>query len=120
MRRLLVLAVCLLCAGLAQAQDVKPSIEVDLWCGVAFDLAVRDVPETAAPEVKSVTDPYRAGADMLLGRARAAYLEIGLTDDGFADLLSDTEDEVTRQLASTDPAISPQHSFEACAALIGL
>lgn len=119
MRCLLALALCLSSTSLVRAQDATAANATDLWCGVAFDLAVRDVPEAAAPEVKSVTEPYRAGAEMLIGRARAAYLETGFTEDDFNDLRSDTEQVVERELSSTDPAITPQHSFEDCAALIG-
>lgn len=102
-----------------EPQDVPAAREQDLWCGAAFTLAVRDVPDSAAPEIKAVTEPYRAGADMLVGRARAAYLEFGYTEEAFGELLAETEAEVDAVLSSTDPSLSPPYSFEDCAALIG-
>lgn len=119
MRHAFVFALVLLAPLPVSAQDVPAAREQDLWCGAAFTLAVRDVPETAAPEIKTVTDPYRAGAEMLVGRARAAFLEFGYTEETFTDLLAQTEAEVEKELASTDPSLAPRYSFEDCAALIG-
>lgn len=119
MRHACVLALLLTVPFPALAQDVPAAREQDLWCGAAFTLAVRDVPETAAPEIKTVTEPYRLGAEMLVGRARAAFLEFGYTEEAFVDLLAQTEAEVDKELASTDPSVAPRFSFEDCAALIG-
>ena len=117
-------------SGLAAGVEVLHRVQVGLHRGryrlalggglqAAFTLAVRDVPDSAAPEIKAVTEPYRAGADMLVGRARAAYLEFGYTEEAFGELLAETEAEVDAVLSSTDPSLSPPYSFEDCAALIG-
>jgi hypothetical protein len=120
MRRLAVLLAALALASPAPAQEIPEATAKDFWCGIAFDMASRDVPADAAPEVLSVTTPYKTGAETLLGRAKAIYLESGYTEEAFAALRTETEAEIAAQLASTDPAIEPQYSFEDCAALIGL
>lgn len=120
MRRLSVLLFALLVAGTAHGQDVPQDASKDFWCGVAFDMAARDVPVDAAPEILAVTDPYREGAQMLIGRSKAIYLESGYTEEAFETLRAKTEADIAKELASTDPAIEPQYSFEDCAALIGL
>lgn len=120
MRRLAVLLAALALAGSAHGQDIPEATTKDLWCGVAFDLAARDVPADAAPEVLTVTEPYKKGAEMLIGRAKAIHLESGYTEEAFDALRIETEATITAELASTDPAIEPQYSFEDCAALIGL
>jgi hypothetical protein len=119
MRRLLVLLPALVLATAAAAQDIPQATAKDFWCGVAFDLAARDVPADAAPEVLSVTDPYKKGAERLIGRSRIAHLEAGYTDEAFDALKVKTEATIAAELASTDPAIEPAYSFEDCAALIG-
>jgi hypothetical protein len=120
MRRLAVLLAAFVLAGAAHGQDIPADTTKDLWCGIAFDLAARDVPADAAPEILSVTEPYKKGAEMLIGRAKAVYLESGLAEEAFDTLRTETEATITAELASTDPAIEPQYSFEDCAALIGL
>lgn len=116
---LLIASAPALAQDVPDVQDVPAAREQDLWCGAAFTLAVRDVPDAAAPEVKTVTEPYRLGAEMLVGRARAAYLEFGYTEEAFVELLAETEAEVEAALSSTDSSLSPPYSFEDCAALIG-
>lgn len=120
MRRLLFALPLALAASGVLGQEVSAEIRRDFWCGVAFDLAARDVPENAAPEVLAVTTPYKAGAETLIGRARVAYLEAGYTEEAFEALRAETETRVLAELGRTDPAVEPPHSFEDCAALIGL
>jgi hypothetical protein len=107
-------------ATAAIGQDIPAATAKDLWCGLAFSMAARDVPTDAAPEILAVTEPYRLGAETLIGRAKAIYLEAGVTDEAFETLRAETEAGIAAELASTDPAIEPQYSFEDCAALIGL
>ncbi|HEY9011171.1 MAG TPA: hypothetical protein VIN06_09140 [Devosia sp.] len=120
MRRLLLAFPLVLATFGALAEEVSAEVRKQFWCGVAFDLAARDVPEDAAPEVLAVTTPYKTGAGTLIGRARVAYLEAGYTEEAFEALRAETEARVLAELARTDPAVEPQHSFEDCAALIGL
>lgn len=120
MRRLVLPLAVLILSGPAFGQDIAEETTKDLWCGIAFDLAARDVPVDAAPEVLTVTEPYRQGAQMLIGRAKAVHLESGYTEEAFEDLRVDTEAEIATELASTDPAVEPKFSFEDCAALLGL
>lgn len=120
MRRLAVLLAALFLTGTAFGQEIPEASRQDLWCGVAFTMAARDVPADAAPEILAVTDPYKKGAAELVDRARAIYLESGYTPEAFDTLVAKTETEVAAQLSSTDPAIAPPYSFEDCAALIGL
>jgi hypothetical protein len=120
MRRLAVLLAALALASPALGQDIPGDTSRDLWCGIAFDMASRDIPADAAPEVLTVTTPYKEGAATLLGRAKAVYLESGFTEEAFEALRAETEAEIATELASTDPAVEPQYSFEDCAALIGL
>lgn len=120
MRRLAVCLVALALAVPAFGQEIPGDTRKDLWCGIAFDLAARDVPEDAAPEVLSVTTPYKEGAATLIGRAKAVHLESGYTEEAFEALRAETEVEIAAELDSADPAIEPQYSFEDCAALIGL
>lgn len=120
MRRLLVLAALSLLATPLAAQEIAEATSKDFWCGVAFDLAARDVPSDAAPEVRTVTDPYKQGAQRLIGRAKASYLESGYTEEDFETLHAQTETDIAAQLASTDPAVAPPYSFEDCAALLDL
>src|SRR6187399_1111149 len=101
MRGLAVLFLLLLCGMPASAQEVTADTQKDFWCGVALDLASRDVPADAAPEVHQVVGPYKAGAQMLLGRARSAHLEAGYTDEAFAALEADKEQEIIAQLSAT-------------------
>lgn len=119
MRRLVLLASALCLTFPAFGQEIPEATAKDFWCGIAFDLAARDVPADAAPEVLAVTEPYKTGAETLIGRSKAAYLESGYTEEAFDALKVDTEAEILAQLSSTDPAIEPTYSFEDCAALIG-
>ena len=120
MRRLAVLLAALVLPGTVSGQEIPEASRMDLWCGLAFTLAARDVPADAAPEILAVTDPYKKGAEMLVGRAKAVHLESGYTEEAFEALRTETEATITAELSSTDPAIAPQYSFEDCAALIGL
>ena len=120
MPRLLALLPALLLCTPCLAQEVSAGTATDLWCGIALTLAVRDVPADAAPEVLNEVGPYKAGAELLMGRAKSAHLEAGYTEEAFVLYLAAEEAEIAKQLASTDPAIAPPHSFEDCAALIGL
>ena len=120
MRRPAVFLAALALAGSALGQDIPEETSRDFWCGIAFDMASRDIPADAAPEVLTVTTPYKEGAATLLGRAKAIYLESGVTEEAFEALRTETEAEIAAELASTDPAVEPQFSFEDCAALIGL
>ena len=120
MRRLAVLLAALALAGPTFGQEISAETRKDFWCGIAFDLAARDVPADAAPEVLSITTPYKKGAVTLVGRAKAVHLESGYTEEAFEALRLETEAEIAAELAGTDPAVEPQYSFEDCAALIGL
>jgi hypothetical protein len=120
MRRLLCVAALIVCAAPAAAQDVPEPTRKDFWCGIAFDMAARDVPADAAAEVLSVTDPYKKGAQTLIDRSRPVYLESGYTEEAFDALRAETETAIAAELASTDPALRPDYSFEDCAALLGL
>jgi len=120
MRRLAVLLAALVLAGPGFGQEVPEASRKDFWCGVAFSMAARDVPANAAPEILAVTDPYKKGAELLVGRSRSAHLEAGYTEEAFDALVTRTEADIADELSSTDPAIAPQYSFEDCAALIGL
>lgn len=120
MRRLLLALPLLVAASGVMGQEISAETRKDFWCGVAFDLAARDVPDDAAPEVLAVTTPYKTGAETLIGRARMVYLESGYTEDVFEELRADTEKQVLAELGSTDAAVEPAYSFEDCAALIGL
>ena len=77
-------------------------------------------PADAAPEILAVTDPYKKGAELLVGRAKAVHLESGYTEEAFDALVTQTEADIAAELSSTDPATAPPYSFEDCAALIGL
>ena len=120
MRRLLCVAALVLVAAPAIGQEIPEATRKDFWCGVAFDLAARDVPEDAAAEVRSVTDPYKLGAQRLIERATPVYLESGYTEEAFTAFRAETEATIAAELASTDPALRPAYSFEDCAALLGL
>ena len=120
MRRLLCVAALLVCAAPAIGQEVPEPTRKDFWCGVAFDMAARDVPVDAAAEVLSVTDPYKKGAQTLIERSRPIYLESGYTEEAFEAFRTETETAIAAELASTDPALRPDYSFEDCAALLGL
>jgi hypothetical protein len=118
--RLALLLPALLLGTACLAQEVTSDTATDLWCGIALTLATRDVPADAAPEVLKEVGPYKTGAELLMGRAKSAHLEAGYTEEAFVAYLATQEAEVIKELASTDPAIAPPHSFEDCAALIGL
>lgn len=120
MRRTAVLLAALVLTGPVFGQEIPEASRKDLWCGLAFTMAAGDVPADAAPEILAVTDPYRKGAELLVGRAKAVHLESGYTEAAFEALAAETEAEITAQLSSTDPAVAPRYSFEDCAALIGL
>ncbi len=120
MRRVALLLAALFLAGPVFGQEVPEASRKDLWCGLAFSMAARDVPADATPEILAVTDPYKQGAELLVDRAKAVHLESGYTEDAFDALETQTEADITAQLSSTDPAVAPQYSFEDCAALIGL
>ena len=120
MRRLAVLLAALFLAGPTFGQEVPEASRKDFWCGLAFSMAARDVPADAAPEILAVTDPYKKGAELLVGRAKAVHLESGYTEEAFDALVTQTEADIAAELSSTDPAIAPPYSFEDCAALIGL
>jgi hypothetical protein len=120
MRRLLRVAALIVFAAPAIAQEVPEPARKDFWCGVAFDLAARDVPADAAAEVLSVTDPYKKGAQALIDRSKSIYLESGYTEEAFEAYRVETETTIAAELASTDPALRPDYSFEDCAALLGL
>ena len=120
MRRLAVLLAALFLAGPTFGQEIPEASRKDFWCGLAFSMAARDVPADAAPEILAVTDPYKKGAELLVGRAKAVHLESGYTEEAFDALVTQTEADIAAELSSTDPAIAPPDSFEDCAALIGL
>ena len=110
MRRLLCVAALIVFAAPAIAQEVPEPSRKDFWCGVAFDLAARDVP----------ADPYKKGAQTLIERSKPIYLESGYTEEAFEAYRTETETAIAAELASTDPALRPDYSFEDCAALLGL
>lgn len=120
MRRLAIILAAVSLAGPGFGQEVPEASRKDLWCGLAFTMAARDVPADAAPEILAVTDPYKKGAEVLVGRAKAVHLESGYSEEAFDALATKTEADIAAQLSSTDPAIAPLYSFEDCAALIGL
>jgi hypothetical protein len=104
MRCLAVLLAALALAGPSFGQEISAETRKDLWCGIAFDLAARDVPADAAPEVLSVTTPYKEGAVTLIGRARAIHLESGYTEEAFEALRLETEAEIAAELAASPAA----------------
>lgn len=120
LRRLLLLPVLLLTAAPVLAQDVPESVRKDLWCGIAFTLASRDVPEDAAPEVLAEVLPYERAAQSLMEKTKSDHLEAGYTEEAYTTYELEQEAEVSRALASTDPALAPPYTFEDCAELIGL
>lgn len=112
------IAVLLLAATAAQAQEVPVSAQMDLWCGTAFEAMTADAPAGATPEQAAGAKVYSAAGARLIDRAVPVYLESGYTDDALAELRSGLEATVRATLGGSRGAEKPPYSFEDCSSLI--
>lgn len=137
MKRLLVLpaAVLALAAGPAAAQTPPEGAYRDLWCGLAFGIAMKSAPFTdedvaaaraagdAATEEQlqlieqaDVRDQFMEGGAMLVDKATASYKQAGFTDEAFATVQTDLSPKVETQITGTGS--DAEFTFEECAALL--
>lgn len=102
----------------AAAQPVSDAVRMEFWCGLAFTVVVRDAPSAAPPEQQAIIDRFVTGAEQLLSRASAAYLEAGHSEESLAAYRAELEPRIVAQVVTADEP--PDYSFEQCSALLGL
>lgn len=111
------LALVLATAQPLLAQQVSPPVARDFWCGIAFEIMTRDVPEGATGERANAARVYIEGGRLLLRRAVPILREAGYDDDALARYRRDVTEDVTRAIVrGSGPAA---YSFEECSTLIG-
>lgn len=118
MKPLLLAILVLVAAGSALAQDVPQEAQKDLWCGLAFTIVAADAPSDATEDQKVLIQQFADGGVSLIGKAKAAHLENGYTDETFAAYVETLKADVTSQVNAADK--STPYSFEECSALLGL
>src|SRR5690606_195218 len=86
----------------ALAQSVPEPASRDLWCGIALGVVSVELPVDATEETRAMVQRFAAGSDMLIGRAAAAHLEAGYSEERFAAHLAAEQDRVAESLSGPD------------------
>lgn len=113
-----VLALSLVFATAVNGQEVPAQSATDLWCGVAFAVVVADAPTDVTEEQKATIVQFSEGGAKLIEAAKSVHLGNGFTEDSFKTHLEGLYVSVAEEINS--PTAKPAHSFEECAALIGI
>lgn len=115
MTRSLFPAAVLLLAGPALAQEVPEPARRDLWCAVAFEYVVGDLPADATGRQQQLIPRFSEGAQRLLERAASAYRRAGYNEESFAARREALAEEIAAQLSGEAEV---PYSAEDCAALL--
>jgi len=107
--------VLLACCGSAYALDDVAAAKRDLWCGLALDLVVDERPSDSAIDTATL-ERLTAGAEGLIRRGEAAYLELGYSDAALALERETLAQRVASELGTA--AEDEPFSYEECRALI--
>lgn len=115
MKRPLIAALALLAAATpALALDGIEAADRDLWCGLAIDLVVNERPDDSAIDTATL-GWLVSGAERLIGRGEAAYLERGFSQATLTKRREELARDVGIELST--PAEDEPHSYEECRAL---
>lgn len=116
------------------AQEVPAGAYQDLWCGIAFQTAMKDAPFTdediaaaraaTAPteeqlqliEQADMRDSFMTGGTGLVDKATASYKGAGFTDEAFATIRTELEPKVATQIMGSGE--DAEFAFEECVVLL--